>query len=93
MAFPVLLFIIALASTVGDRLNHVTFGFLQPGVFTLTIVIGVFGWYYPARIIRAVVLSLREKEFVEAPRACSARATHASSARICCRTWSRRSSL
>jgi ABC-type dipeptide/oligopeptide/nickel transport system permease subunit len=68
MAFPVLLFIIALASTVGDRLNNVTFGFLQPGVFTLTIVIGIFGWYYPARIIRAVVLSLREKEFVEAAR-------------------------
>ena len=68
MAFPVLLFIIALASTVGDRLNKVTFGFLQPGVFTLTVVIGVFGWYYPARIIRAVVLSLREKEFVEAAR-------------------------
>jgi peptide/nickel transport system permease protein len=68
MAFPVLLFIIALASTVGDRLNNVTFGFLQPGVFTLTVVIGVFGWYYPARIIRAVVLSLREKEFVEAAR-------------------------
>jgi peptide/nickel transport system permease protein len=68
MAFPVLLFIIALAATIGDRLNHVTFGFLQEGVFTLTIVIGVFGWYYPARIIRAVVLSLREKEFVEAAR-------------------------
>jgi ABC-type dipeptide/oligopeptide/nickel transport system permease subunit len=68
MGFPVLLFISALASTVGDRLNRVTFGFLQPGVFTLTVVIGVFGWYYPARIIRAVVLSLREKEFVEAAR-------------------------
>jgi len=68
MAFPVLLFIIALASTVGDRLNNITFGFLQPGVLTLTVVIGVFGWYYPARIFRAVVLSLREKEFVEAAR-------------------------
>ena len=68
MAFPVLLFIIALASTVGDRLNHITFGFLQQGVLTLTVVIGIFGWYYPARIIRAVVLSLREKEFVEAAR-------------------------
>jgi peptide/nickel transport system permease protein len=77
MAFPVLLFIIALASTLGDRLNHITFGFLQPGVFTLTIVIGIFGWYYPARIIRAVVLSLREKEFVEA-----ARMVGASDARI-----------
>src|SRR5919201_4995100 len=68
MAFPVLLFNIALSSTVGDRLNNITFGFLQPGVLTLTVVIGVFGWYYPARIIRAVVLSLREKEFVEAAR-------------------------
>ena len=77
MAFPVLLFIIALASTVGDRLNNITFGFLQPGVVTLTVVIGVFGWYYPARIIRAVVLSLREKEFVEA-----ARMVGASDARI-----------
>jgi peptide/nickel transport system permease protein len=41
---------------------------IEPGVFTLTTVIGIFGWYYPARIIRAVVLSLREKEFVEAAR-------------------------
>ena len=28
----------------------------------------MFGWFYPARIIRGVVLSLREKEFVEAAR-------------------------
>jgi peptide/nickel transport system permease protein len=77
MAFPVLLFQIALAGTAGDRLNHITFGFLQQGVVTLTLLIGVFGWYYPARIIRAVVLSLREKEFVEA-----ARMTGASDARI-----------
>src|SRR5258708_25484320 len=32
------------------------------------MVFSVFGWFYPARIIRAVVLSLREKEFVEAAR-------------------------
>jgi peptide/nickel transport system permease protein len=69
MAFPVLLFIIALASTVGDRLNNVTlFGAFEDGVLTLIIVIGIFTWYYPARIIRAQVLSLREKEFVEAAR-------------------------
>ena len=77
MAFPVLLFIIALSATIGDRLNHITLGFLQEGVVTLTVVIGIFGWYYPARIIRAVVLSLREKEFVEA-----ARMVGASDARI-----------
>ncbi len=69
MAFPVLLFIVALASTVGDRLNNITlYGAFEPGVLTLVVVIGVFTWYYPARIIRAQVLSLREKEFVEAAR-------------------------
>jgi peptide/nickel transport system permease protein len=68
MAFPFLLFVVALSSTVGPRLNNITFGFLQPGVFTLVAVIGGFSWFYPARIVRAQVLSLREKEFVEAAR-------------------------
>jgi peptide/nickel transport system permease protein len=68
MAFPVLLFIIAIASTVGDSLNNITFGFLGEGVFTLFLIFSLLGWFYPARIIRAVVLSLREKEFVEAAR-------------------------
>jgi peptide/nickel transport system permease protein len=68
MAFPLLLFIIAVAATVGDRLNKVTFGFLAPGVFTLVLIFTIFGWFYPARIIRGQVLSLREKEFIEAAR-------------------------
>ena len=68
MAFPVLLFIIAVSATVGAQLNNITFGFLAPGVFTLTLIFGIFGWFYPARIIRGQVLSLREKEFIEAAR-------------------------
>jgi len=69
MAFPLLLFVIALASTVGPRLNSYTlFGAFEPGVMMLTIVIAAFSWYYPARVVRAEVLSLREKEFVEAAR-------------------------
>ncbi|MGE5690793.1 MAG: ABC transporter permease [Pseudomonadota bacterium] len=69
MAFPVLLFYIALASTIGPRLNDLTFGgVFAPGVMTLVIIFTIFGWYYPARIMRAQVLSLREKEFVEAAR-------------------------
>jgi peptide/nickel transport system permease protein len=67
-AFPLLLFIIALASTVGDRLDNITLGFLGKGVVTIVLVLGCFGWFYPARIVRAQVLSLREKEFVEAAR-------------------------
>jgi peptide/nickel transport system permease protein len=68
MAFPALLFIIALASTVGNRLNDITLGIFGQGVLTLFLVFTVFGWFYPARIVRAVVLSLREKEYVEAAR-------------------------
>jgi len=69
MAFPILLFIIALASTAGDRLDRITFGgFFGQGVVTLILVLGFFGWFYPARIVRAQVLSLREREFVEAAR-------------------------
>jgi peptide/nickel transport system permease protein len=68
MAFPLLLFIIALASTVGPRLNDFTLGIFQPGVLTLVIIFTTFGWFFPARIMRAQVLSLREKEFVEAAR-------------------------
>jgi len=68
MAFPILLFIIALASTAGPRLDGITLGIFQKGVITLVLVLGFFGWYYPARIVRAQVLSLREKEFVEAAR-------------------------
>jgi peptide/nickel transport system permease protein len=68
MAFPGLLFIIALSAIAGEQLNGVTFGFLAPGVFTLVLVFSVLGWFYPARIVRGQVLSLREKEFVEAAR-------------------------
>jgi len=77
MAFPALLFIIALAATIGERLNNITFGVFGKGVVTLVLVFTVFGWFYPARIIRAKVFSLREKEFIEA-----ALMTGASDARI-----------
>ena len=37
-------------------------------MITLVLVFTVFGWFYPARIVRSSVISLREKEFVEAAR-------------------------
>ena len=77
MAFPAILFAIALASTVGPRLDSVTLGIFSRGALTLVFVIGLFSWYYPARVVRAQVLSLREKEFIEA-----ARMTGASDLRI-----------
>ena len=68
MAFPSLLFIIALAATVGPRLDNITFGIFGRGVITLVLVFTIFGWFYPARIMRAQVLSIREKEYIEAAR-------------------------
>src|SRR5207244_1520560 len=41
MVFPALLFLIAIRITIGDRLNNVTFGVLQPGVFTLVLIFAV----------------------------------------------------
>jgi ABC-type dipeptide/oligopeptide/nickel transport system permease subunit len=68
MVFPYLLFIIALQIVAGNKLTSITLGFLPPGVFNLALIFSVFGWFYPARIMRGVALSLREKEFVEAAR-------------------------
>jgi peptide/nickel transport system permease protein len=66
MAFPVLLFVIALAATVGPRLNNITLGVFPEGVVTLILIFSLFGWFYPARIMRAQVMSIREKEYIEA---------------------------
>jgi peptide/nickel transport system permease protein len=68
MAFPALLFIIALAATIGPRLDKVTFGIFGEGVVTVVLIFSLFGWFYPCRIIRAQTLSIREKEYIEAGR-------------------------
>jgi peptide/nickel transport system permease protein len=68
MAFPAFLFVISLAATIGPRIDSITLGIFNPGVLTLTFIFTLFGWFYPARIMRAQVLSIREKEFVEAAR-------------------------
>jgi peptide/nickel transport system permease protein len=52
-------------------------GLIQPGLSTIIFLIALGTWPYMARIVRGLVLSLREREFVEA-----ARALGASDARI-----------
>jgi ABC-type dipeptide/oligopeptide/nickel transport system permease subunit len=68
MAFPLLIFIISLAATIGPQLDDITLGFFPKGVITLVLIFSLFSWFYPARIMRAQVLSIREKEYVEAAR-------------------------
>ncbi len=65
LCFPTLFLILAVVS------------FLEPNIFNIMIVIGLTSWMGVARLVRAEVLSLREREFVLA-----ARVTGASSAWI-----------
>ena len=68
------LILVALGWSVRERVDGITFhGVLAPGVLALTILIGAFSWFYPARIVRAQVLSLRRREFVEAAQMIGAR--------------------
>jgi peptide/nickel transport system permease protein len=71
LAFPVLLLAMGIASacSIGNGCLH---GLIKPGVPTVVAVIAIINWTYIARIIRGQVLSLREKEFVEAARASGA---------------------
>jgi ABC-type dipeptide/oligopeptide/nickel transport system permease subunit len=60
LAIPFLLFAISLVTIIG------------PGLVVVIIVIGFFGWASVGRIVRGQVLSIKEREFVEAARALGA---------------------
>jgi peptide/nickel transport system permease protein len=47
-------------------------GFVQPGLASIIFIVALANWTYIARIVRGLVLSLREREFVQAARALGA---------------------
>ncbi len=69
LSLPVLLLALGLVSACGLSDTGCLGGFIKPGLLLVAYVIGLFSWPYIARIVRGQVLSLREKEFVEAARA------------------------
>jgi peptide/nickel transport system permease protein len=75
LAFPIVLFSIALLVIIRqvDSIGPLSGNSLS--VVGMIFVIGVFGWAYPGRIIRGQVISLREREFVEAARSLGARSS------------------
>jgi peptide/nickel transport system permease protein len=74
LAFPFLLIILALSGVLTQRLEQLGIPEGNPARITyLILVMSVFGWPYLARIVRGQVLSLREREFVEAAVAMGAR--------------------
>ena len=71
LAFPVLLLGLGLATACSGE-NGCLGGALQPGLSVVIFIIVLANTPYVARIIRGQVLSLREKEFVEAARSLGA---------------------
>jgi ABC-type dipeptide/oligopeptide/nickel transport system permease subunit len=71
LAFPVLLFGLGIATACSGE-NGCVGGLIQPGLSVVIAIIVMANTPYVARIIRGQVLSLREKEFVEASRSLGA---------------------
>jgi peptide/nickel transport system permease protein len=76
LAFPLLLLAIGVAAACGGE-GGCFGGLIHPGLQVVIFVIAFANWPYIARVMRGQVLSLREREFVEA-----ARMTGASDVRI-----------
>lgn len=78
LAFPFIIFALAAIPIVNTLVTGSVV--LSPGVgvriATLVGVLVLFGWMSTARLVRGQVLSLREREFVEAARAAGARTPH-----------------
>jgi peptide/nickel transport system permease protein len=70
LSFPILLLGIGVAAACA--VNGCLNGIIQPGVQVIIVIIVISGWTYIFRITRGQVLSLREKEFVEASRSLGA---------------------
>ncbi|MGA2928134.1 MAG: ABC transporter permease [Solirubrobacteraceae bacterium] len=70
LAFPVLVLGLGIGAACGVR--GCAGGLIQPGIATVIFIIALSNFTYIARIVRGQVLSLREKEFVEASRSLGA---------------------
>ncbi len=64
LAFPFLLFVLVIVAVLGT-----------PPLWVIFVVIGVVGWPHLARVVRAQVLTLKQREFVEAAHCLGARDT------------------
>jgi peptide/nickel transport system permease protein len=74
LAFPLLVFAIALGGVVPDHAFGLSGNTLR--IALLIFIIGFFSWPYIGRIIRGQTLSLREREFVDAARSLGARGSY-----------------
>ncbi|MEV6969153.1 ABC transporter permease [Hamadaea sp. NPDC051192] len=77
LAFPFVLMAIAIIPIVNSHLADAS-GYVAPPerMATIIIVFSLFGWMSTARLVRGQVISLREREYVEAARAAGAGRGH-----------------
>jgi peptide/nickel transport system permease protein len=73
LSMPLLLFAIGISTVCSISASGCLGGLLQPGLSLVTGIIALFTWPNIARIVRGQVLSLREREFVEAARSLGAK--------------------
>jgi ABC-type dipeptide/oligopeptide/nickel transport system permease subunit len=71
LAFPILLLGLGIAAACSGA-EGCFGGVIEPGLPVVIMTIAIINWTYIARIVRGQVLSLREKEFVEAARSLGA---------------------
>jgi peptide/nickel transport system permease protein len=72
LSLPLLLFAVGLSTVCSASANGCLAGVLQPGLPLVTGIISMFTWPYMARIVRGQVISLRERDFVDASRSAGA---------------------
>jgi peptide/nickel transport system permease protein len=70
LSIPILLLGIGIGAACAVR--GCVAGIVQPGLGVIIFIVALASWPYMARIVRGLVLSLREKEFVEASRSLGA---------------------
>jgi ABC-type dipeptide/oligopeptide/nickel transport system permease subunit len=67
MAFPLILLLVLVSVRLRPTLEPIAIRHvLPPGVFEVALTIGIFTSFYPLRLVRAQMLTLRHAEFVEA---------------------------
>lgn len=66
LSLPILLFAISISTVVSVTAAGALDGLLKPGIGFVTVVIAFFSWPYLARIVRGQVISLRDREFIQA---------------------------
>ncbi|MEA2521415.1 MAG: peptide/nickel transport system permease protein [Actinomycetota bacterium] len=76
LSMPLLLFAVGLSTVCSASVHGCFGGLLQPGLPLVTGIIVLFTWPYLTRIVRGQVISLREREFVEAARSLGASDIH-----------------